>query len=279
MLKLKTGASYAIGFSIPFLFVFLTFIIYPLLISLELLATNTEYYSMLFSDKLYNQALINTAIFIGVGVPIKLTLALLLSGFLTYYSKIKIVKVLNVLYLLPWAIPAISAALSFRWTLNYDYGILNMFLADMGFNRVRWLLDYPTAMMSVIVFHIWKWLPMWTMLLLAGRKGIPEELYESASIDGASVFQRFTGITAPLLSKLFFICLLLSSIWSMGEFEAVWLVTMAGPNQSTHIITTLGYKFTFFDVNIVKGLAAYMSLLPAVLILVFVLIRLTRETK
>jgi multiple sugar transport system permease protein len=248
--------------------------------SLQLLSTqDMAFYSKLFSNSLYTQALFNTAVFILGAVPLKMALALFLSGFLNYYNKIRIVKVLNVMYLLPWAIPAVSAALSFRWSLNYDYGIINKFLVDIGLPRVRWLLDYQTAILSVIVFHIWKWLPMWTLILLAGRKGISEEIYESAAIDGASLFRRFTGITAPLISKLFFICLLLSSIWSLGEFEAVWLVTMAGPNQLTHIITTIGYKFTFIDANLVGGLAAYMSLLPVVIVIVIILIILTRETK
>jgi len=93
------------------------------------------------------QALVNTLIFVGIAVPVKMILALILSGFLSYYNRISIVRVLNVLYLLPWAIPAISAALSFRWSLNYDYGIINTFLTDLGLPRVRWLLDYPTAML------------------------------------------------------------------------------------------------------------------------------------
>ena len=274
---MRTGAYYALALSLPFIFIFLLFIIYPLLISVELLSSNLEPYSKLFSDQIYLQALTNTLIFVGIAVPVKMILALILSGFLSYYNRISIVRVLNVLYLLPWAIPAISAALSFRWSLNYDYGIINTFLTDLGLPRVRWLLDYPTAMLSVISFHIWKWLPMWILMISAGRKGIPEELYEAASIDGASLFQRFTQITLPLLLKLFLICLLLSSIWSMGEFEAVWLVTMGGPNQSTHLISTLGFKFTFLDASLVKGLAAYMSLMPLVLILVFLLIQISRE--
>ncbi|WP_342815742.1 sugar ABC transporter permease [Saccharolobus sp.] len=246
---------------------------------MQLLSANLDIFYRLVVDPLYIQALINTAIFIGFGVTLKLVFALLLSGFLAYYSKVKIVKMLGVIYLLPWTIPAISAALSFRWTLDYDYGLLNHLLTDIGLPKIRWLLDYQTAIMSVIIFHIWKWSPMWTLMLFAGRKGIPEELYEAASIDGATLLQRFRYITAPLISKLFFVCLLLSSIWSLGEFEAVWLVTMAGPNQMTHLITTLGFKYTFLDANIGKGLAAYMSLLPLVSVLILLLLLITREEK
>ncbi|MEM1986738.1 MAG: sugar ABC transporter permease [Nitrososphaeria archaeon] len=276
---MKTRKTYTVAYAIPFIFVFFTFIVYPLLISMQLLSANLDIFYRLVVDPLYIQALINTAIFIGFGVTLKLVFALLLSGFLAYYSKVKIVKMLGVIYLLPWTIPAISAALSFRWTLDYDYGLLNHLLTDIGLPKIRWLLDYQTAIMSVIIFHIWKWSPMWTLMLFAGRKGIPEELYEAASIDGATLLQRFRYITAPLISKLFFVCLLLSSIWSLGEFEAVWLVTMAGPNQMTHLITTLGFKYTFLDANIGKGLAAYMSLLPLVSVLILLLLLITREEK
>jgi multiple sugar transport system permease protein len=166
-----------------------------------------------------------------------------------------------------------------RWTLNYDYGIVNLLITDLGFAPVGWLQNYPTAMLTVIVYHIWHWLPMWTLMLTAGRKNIPEELYEAASIDGASLRQHFTEITAPLLSKLFFICLLLSSIWSLGEFEAVWLVTMTDPNQSTNIISTLGYVYTFVRGNLVMGLACYMSMLPIIVIILVILMYLMRGTK
>jgi len=276
---LRTIVTYGVALSFPFLFLFASFIIYPLLISFTLLTSETAFYEKMLTDELYLHSLYNTAIFIGLGVPTKMVIAFLLSGFLTHYSRLKLVKILNVLYLLPWAIPAVSAALSFRWTLNYDYGLLNKLLTDIGLPKIRWLLDYETAFAAVIAFHIWKWLPMWTLIFIAGRKAIPEELYEVATIDGASLFKSFTNITAPLLSKLFFISLLLSSIWSLGEFEAVWLVTMAGPSQSTHIITTIGFRYAFIDANLVKGLAAYMSLLPVVLVLLIVLILLTRERK
>jgi len=274
---MKRILTFALLSFIPFFVVFIFFIIYPLAASLSMMFMNPEVITELFSDELYIRAFYNTLVFVGVAIPLKLTAALFLSGFLSHFRKYSIVKVVGVLYLLPWALPAVPAALSFRWSLNYDFGLFNKFLTDLGLPKIPWLLTYPTAMASIIIFHVWKWLPQWTLLLYAGRQSIPDELYEAAKIDGASLWSSFTDITFPLLKKLFVICMVLSSIWSIGEFEAIWLVTMAGPNQATHTITTLGFNEVFQFGNFVKGVSVYMSVLPLISALLLVLIMLFRR--
>ncbi|MGQ9781646.1 MAG: carbohydrate ABC transporter permease [Nitrososphaeria archaeon] len=261
----------------PFIFFFSLLMIYPIILSATMISSQDLL--SLFNNDLYLQSLTNLLLFTGIAVPIKLVLAMFISGILSGSKRNPFVKILSVVYPLPWAIPAMSAALSFRWSLDYDFGIINKILSDVGLPRVPWLLTYPAAMASIIIFHVWKWTPLWTLMLFSARQVIPEELYEAARIDGASPIQMFKNVTFPLIKGTFFICLLLSSIWSMGEFEAIWLVTLGGPNQTTHTITTLGIREVFFYGNLGKGIAIYFSILPLIAaFMAIILFLLRRET-
>ncbi|MEM3942084.1 MAG: sugar ABC transporter permease [Candidatus Bathyarchaeia archaeon] len=250
--------------SIPLIFFFIFFMIIPLINSFSLGLSDVNILLDLFRSTIYINAFRNLLIFLLGAIPIKFVGALFISGFLLYYRRSIIGKVASALYLVPWALPTVPAALAFRWSLDYDYGLFNKILTDLGLPRIPWLLKYEWAMLSIILFHVWKWMPMWTLLLYAGRQSIPEEFYEAAEIDGASLFQRFCHITLPLIIKLYAICVLLSTIWSIGEFEAIWLVTMAGPAGSTHTITTLGIQQVFQYANLIKGINIFLSILPFV---------------
>jgi multiple sugar transport system permease protein len=260
---------------LPFIFFFCSLMIYPIILSSSMISLHDLL--SLFRSDLYIQSLKNLLLFTGIAVPVKLVLALFISGILSGFKKNKLVKILSIIYPLPWAIPAMSAALSFRWSLDYDFGIINRMLSDLGLPKVPWLLTYPTAMLSIIIFHVWKWTPLWTLMLFAARQVIPEELYEAARIDGASSLQMFKNVTFPLIKGTFLICLLLSSIWSMGEFEAIWLVTLGGPNQTTHTITTLGIREVFFYGNLDKGIAIYFSIFPLIAALMIIILLLLRR--
>jgi len=260
---------------IPFIFFFGLLMVYPIVLSASMISFE-ELFS-LFRSNLYIQSLTNLLIFTGIAVPLKLLLALFISGILNGFRKNLFVKILSILYPLPWAIPAMSAALSFRWSLDYDFGMINKIFSDLGLIKIPWFLTYPTAMLSIIYFHVWKWTPLWTLMLFAARQAIPEELYEAARIDGASSRQIFKSVTFPQIKNIFLICLLLSSIWSMGEFEAIWLVTLGGPNQSTHTITTLGIREVFFYGNLNKGIAIYFSIFPLIVTYMFIILFLLRR--
>src|SRR5262249_59833083 len=121
----------------------------------------------------------------------------------------------------------------------------------------RWL-----ALASVIASHIWKWMPFWTVILLAGRLAIPQELYEAADMDGATGVKRFTHVTFPLLANLYLVCTLLSILWTMGEFTTVYFVSGGAPVWSTDVLTTLGFRYAFDAANPSLAVAAAMSALP-----------------
>jgi multiple sugar transport system permease protein len=122
------------------------------------------------------------------------------------------------------------------------------------------------------VVHIWKSLPFWTLILLSGRLAIPGELYEAASVDGASKWQQFRFITWPSMQALYLTCTLLSMIWTLGDFNSVYLLTGGGPADLTHVLATLGIRYLRLDaVNL--SMASIVCALPLILPLVYVMMK------
>src|SRR5438093_5773266 len=180
---LRSRTLHGFLFTAPLLFLFAAFVIYPMGMGVWF-ALDADAYRALFSDPIFRQTAINTLWYVGVAVNVKLVLAVLLSGILDY--PFRWIRLLAALFLIPWAIPALPGILSFRWMLNSQWGIFNHLLEVFGLPSVPWLAQYWTALGAVMVFHIWKYLPFWTIIFLAGRRAIPNELYEAAAIDGAS---------------------------------------------------------------------------------------------
>jgi multiple sugar transport system permease protein len=263
--------AWAMAFVAPYLAVFLAFVVFPIAYGLWL-GSDPRLYTELAADPRYLGTLANTLLFVGIGVNLKLFLAFLLSGY--FMGKSRWTKALLLLYMLPWALPALPAFLAFHWMLNGHWGFLNSLLftlfdieAPVWFNS-RWL-----ATGSNIVAYIWKWMPFWTLIFLAGRMAIPQELYEAADVDGATPSRRFVHVTVPLLANLYLICTLLSTAWTLGDFTTVYFVSGGAPALSTEVLATLGIRdaFTVGDPRI--GVAVMMSALPLLIPLVVVLMR------
>jgi multiple sugar transport system permease protein len=257
-------------FTAPLLLLFGGFVIYPMAMGVWY-ALDADAYRALFSDPTFRQTVINTLWYVGVAVNVKLVLALLLSGILDY--PFRWIRVLAALFLIPWAVPALPGILSFRWMLNSQWGIFNHLLGVFGLPSVPWLAQYGTALGAVMIFHIWKYLPFWTIIFVAGRRAIPNELYEAAAIDGASTVQNFWYVTFPLLKNLYLICTLLSMVFTLGDFTVPWLMTGGAPGDSTHVLATLAYRYTFQMGRLEWGLATFAVALPATLLFIGMLLR------
>ena len=175
--------------------VFLAFVIYPVGYGLWL-GSDPALYAELFSDPIYLSTVANTLLYVGIGVNLKMFLAFLLSGF--FMRKRWWVKTVLVIYILPWAIPSLPAFISIHWMLNGNWGFLNSALYELfGIDGPIWLNDRGLGMTSNIASYIWKNMPFWTVIFLAGRMAIPQELYEAAEVDGATGLRRFYHVTLP----------------------------------------------------------------------------------
>ena len=263
--------SWALAFLVPYIGVFCAFVVYPALYGLWM-GSQPSLYVELLSDPIYRKTIVNTLLFLGIAVNLKMFCALLMSGF--FMRRGWWVKALLMVYVLPWAVPALPTFISIHWMLNGEWGLINNVIYHLfGLDGPSWLDLRWLALGSAIYSHIWKWMPFWTVILLAGRMAIPQELYDAAKVDGATGWRMFVHINFPLLANLYLICTLLSTIFSLGDFNSVFFVTGGGPANSTHVLATLGIRDAFDMAQPPLGVAAVMSALPLVIPLVIVLMR------
>ena len=257
-------------FVVPYLLVFLVFVLYPVGYGLWL-ARHPESYTKLFADPIFFRSVVNTLVFLIVAINLKMAIALFLSGF--FVQTRWWIKILSVLFILPWAVPSIPTILSVRFMLNPEWGVINQTIFRLtGLDGPNWLNDPTLALSFSMLMHIWKSLPFWTLILVAGRMAIPAEQYEAAAVDGASTWQKFRFITWPSMRTLFVTSTILSMIWTLGDFNSVYLLTGGGPADLTHVLATLGIRYLRLD-QLDVAMASIVVALPLVLPLVYFMMK------
>jgi multiple sugar transport system permease protein len=257
-------------FVVPYLLVFIVFVLYPVGYGLWL-ARHPASYTKLFDDPIFFRSAVNTIVFLVVAINVKMIVALVLSGF--FIKTRWWIKALSVLFILPWAVPSIPTILSVRFMLNPEWGVINSMIFRLtGLDGPNWLNDPTLALSLSMLMHIWKSLPFWTLILVAGRLSIPSEQYEAASVDGASNWQKFRFITWPAMRTLYITSTILSAIWTLGDFNSVYLLTGGGPADLTHVLATLGIRYLRLD-QMDVAMASIVVALPLVLPLVYFMMK------
>ncbi len=242
-------------FIIPVLLLFSVFRIYPLIRSFSLgfyqwnilspikPFVGLQNYRALSEDAIFVQALKNTVIYtvivIFVGTVIALFLALLLN------RKFKLKETFKLVYFLPVITPMVAVAIVWEWLYQPQFGLFNGILKYLGLPTQQWLLSKDQALMSVIIFSIWKGVGYNMVIFLAGLQGIPDIYYEAARIDGANSFQRFKGITLPLLMPTTLFVIIMSTISALQVFTQVYVMTQGGPINATMVTVLYIYKVGF----------------------------------
>jgi multiple sugar transport system permease protein len=273
------GADYvwAVAFALPYIAIFLAFVVYPIAFGIWM-GSDLALYEQLFSDPRYLTSVLNTLLYVVIGVNVKMFLAFLLSGF--FFRKGWWVKGLMVIFILPWATPALPAYMSIHWFLNGQWGMLNNILYELfGFDGPVYLNDRWMGLACNIGAYIWKTLPFWTVILLAGRMAVPQDLYEAAAVDGASRMHKFAHITLPLMANLYLVCVLLDMVFALGDFNSTFFVSGGGPAMSTEVLATLGIRYAFTVALPRLGVATVMSALPVLIPLVIILMRRLRPSE
>jgi multiple sugar transport system permease protein len=254
----------------PYVLVFVAFVLYPVGYGLWV-ARDPLTYQKLFHDPIFPRSIVNTLVFLVIGINLKMVLALGLSGF--FMIQRVWIRWLSLLFILPWAVPSIPTILSFRFMLNPEWGLINHLIFSLtGDDGPNWLNDPSLALSLAILVHIWKSLPFWTLILFAGRLAIPHDLYEAATVDGASKWQQFRYISWPSLRTLYLTCTIISMIWTLGDFNSVYLLTGGGPADLTHVLATLGIRYLRLD-EVGMAMASIVCALPLVLPLVFFMMK------
>ena len=226
-------------------------------------------YIQLFSDPDFRVVVRNSLVYtigavFGIKVPFGLTIALLLN------QDFRMRQIYRSLFLVPWIIPTAISSLVWRW-MYYDIGgILNYALRWLGIIRydLGWLGDPATAMFSTIVVNGWRGTPFFALSILAVLQTLPNEHYEVAAIEGASAIQQFRHVILPWIRNILLIVTLLSTIWTLADFQIVWVLTRGGPGIATHIFATFAYQTGFQGLEIGRAVAVSLAAFPPMVLLI-----------
>ncbi len=256
-------------FVAPAVLLLLAVLVYPALTTLRLSVTlpgggiGLRQYGYLLSDPLFWQVMRQTGLFVAASVAahllLGLGLALLLAGPVPARSAFRVVA------LLPWVVPDVVAGIVWKWILNPLYGVLNDLLmaARLASQPVEWLTHPTLASVSLILANVWRGFPFVMVILLAGLQGIPQELYEAASLDGAGPWARFRFVTLPGLRKVLVVALALDTIWEVRRFGLIQAMTGGGPGTLTEVLSTQVFKqyFHFYRFEYASAMAIAMTVL------------------
>lgn len=225
-------------------------------------------YIDIIKDSVFQKALFNTFIFAFFAVIGKVVLGVIMS--LTMNQPVRGRGIMRVAMILPWTIPTIVSVFAWQWIYSDVGGALNRILMVLHItdHQMGWLSTTSMAMFSVILVNIWRGTPFIAISVLAGLQNISPDLYEAASLDGANVIQRFFYVTLPSVKNVIILSAFVTTIWTLNDFEIVWLMTRGGPSHATELVSTYSYIQGFMNSDIARSIAASLILVPILVILV-----------
>lgn len=270
---------FGIGMLTPTLIVLLVMTAYPLIFTFVYSFTDYNYlkgtenssfvlfdnYVSLFKNGYFQQAVWNTIKFTILAVVLEMALGLLIAVFVNSLKRGQ--KIMRTLLLLPYLLPAVTVALSWRMMLSANYGIINQFLKGLGLPVSNWFMDTKTAFGTILLIDVWQNVPFVFLLLYASLQSVSENQYEAARIDGAGFFQQFWYITLPNIKGSLALCALLRTIDTFRLFEKVNVLTGGGPAGTTTTITQFLYTYGIKSLDFGFGSAGAIVMTLLVLIL------------
>jgi len=181
--------------------------------------------------------------------------------------------IVRAIMVIPWAMPTLVVCIVFRVALDPSYGLINLMLINLGIieKAIPFLTQPNLALISVIVIAIWRYFPFVTLMLLAALQGIPKELYEAASLDGAGAWRKLVSITWPWITPVWTIVLILQIVWTVKEFELVYLITRGGPDFATAIMGVDVYlnAFKFFNLGTASAEGMFLVLFSIIFAIIY----------
>jgi len=278
--RLRTGDRSAYGFILPYVIFFLAFAAYPLTFSIILvfhrwnIVSPMEWiglknFARLLDDPLFFTSLKNTLVFLGIHIPLQIVVALLFALLLN--ARIRGRGFFRALYFLPVVVSGVVVTILWQQLYSYDYGVLNSILRVFDLGPIPWIADPRIAMPAIAVMATWKNVGIYIVLFLAGLQTIPHDLYEAASVDGATPTRQFFSITLPMLNPTVVVIIVLSTIGGFSLFIEPYVLTGGGPMQSTLSGMLYIYNQGFYFSHM--GYAATLGIVYAIIILLVVLVQ------
>ena len=233
--------------------------------------TGLKNYIRLLTDGEYWNSIFNTVKFTASTILLKMFFGTLMA--LALNMEFKGRNVVRALLMIPWTLPNIVAVYNWRWIFNSSGGIANYLLKAVGLidKDLIWFGSAGLAMATIIIANVWRGTPFFGISILAKLQTIPRDYYEAAQIDGASAIQSFLYITLPEIKDVVILSALMSTIWTINEFETVWNLTGGGPNGSTQVMNVYSYKTAMRSMMLGRGIAVAVLAMPVLILLISLL--------
>ena len=234
-------------------------------------------YQRLAQDKVFWASLKNTLLYTAGSVVFQFAIGFLLALF--FSMKFRLAPFLRGLMMVSWLIPLTVTALLFKFMMASNEGVFNQLLLSWGMidTPIPWLSDPNMAIWSVIIANIWVGIPFNMLLISAGLSSLPEDVYESASLDGANAFQKFIHLTLPLLRPVITVVMMLGFIYTFKVFDLVFVMTGGGPVHATEVLSTVSYRYSFDEFQFSMGAASANVLFFILLLVSLVYLRLIKK--
>jgi len=230
-----------------------------------------------FQSPTFGPALVNTLLFTTVSIAFQFTIGMALAVF--FFQKFPLSSTLRALFLVPWLLPLIVSASTWSWMLNSESGVVNSVISAVGGDQVNWLTSPQWALTSVIIANIWIGIPFNLVILYSGLQNISADVYEAASLDGATAWQAFWRITFPLLKPVSAITILLGLVYTLKVFDIIWIMTRGGPGDASTTFAIWSYQLGFGSTLPTFGPAAAVGNLLIVMALICGLVYLRVQRK
>jgi len=280
--RLKTNKNW-LGwwFMLPAAIFLILFLAYPLGLGVWLSFTDArlgrggefvglENYDFLRDDPVFWLSVFNTLLYTSVASIIKFALGLYLALLLNENLPFK--AILRAIVLIPFIVPTVLSAIAFWWIYDPQFSIISWSLRKLGLisANIDFLGDPWNARWSVIVANIWRGVPFVAITLLAGLQTVSPSLYEAATIDGATTWQRFRHITYPLLTPIIAVVMTFSVLFTFTDFQLIWVMTRGGPVNATHLMATFSYQRAIMSGYLGEGAAISTAMIPFLLAAIMV---------
>jgi multiple sugar transport system permease protein len=238
-------------------------------------------FSAILGTPTFQQALKNTLLFACASQVVVLILANVLAQILMQDFRGK--WLVRCLVLLPWVAPISLGSIGWLWILDSIYSVINWTLQAIGIlgptQRLMWLGKPDLAMISIITVHVWRLLPLATVILLAGLSSIPQDLHDAAAVDGAGFWRHHFQITLPLVTPIMTVAVLFGFVFAFTDMIVIYVLTRGGPYNSTQVLASLAF-FTGIDGgDLAEGAAISLFLFPLLLAVAIILLRLARRAE
>src|SRR5436305_2990177 len=263
-------------FMLPAMAFLIFFLAYPLGLGVWLSFTDTkigrvgqyigaENYEWLWDDSIFWLSVFNTLLYTFVASAFKFAIGLYLALLLNENMPFK--AMLRALVLIPFIVPTVLSALAFWWIFDSQFSIISWSLKQMGLitQNINFLGDTTWARICVIFANIWRGVPFVAITLLAGLQTVSPSLYEAATLDGATTWQRFRFITYPLLTPIIAVVMTFSVLFTFTDFQLIWAITRGGPVNATHLMATLSYQRGIISGRLGEGAAVATAMIPFLL--------------